>query len=137
MKDEDQMEALLESKLGDFKQLLAKVNEDALSKLYTDVLPYILSDTQYNMVGIIDNCLEKIIKGDFKVEIDQWNNYTITVEDQNGFSHEVKERLDTIWGTVVKKIYEANPQAVQDAYVKQLEAKIESLQKNLSEAYRR
>jgi len=134
---EDQMETLLESKLGDFKKQLSQINEDALSKLYTDVLPYVLSDTQYNMVNIIDDCLGKIIKGNFKVEIDQWNNYTITVEDQNGFTHCLRESSTTIWGTLVKAIYDANPQALENAHIKQLEARIESLQDNLTRAYQR
>lgn len=136
-KEDDQMEALLESKLGDFKKQLAQINEDVLSNLYTDVLPYVLSDTQFNMVGIIDDCLDKILKGSFEVEIDQWDNYTITVTDQNGFDHTLRESSSSIWGTLVKKIYDANPQALESAHIKQLEARIESLQDNLTRAYSR
>ncbi len=134
---EEQLETLLESKLVDFKQQLKDVNEDILSKLYTDILPYILSDTQFNMVGVIDSCLEKFIKGDFKVSIDKFDNYVIEVEDRNGFTHYIREYTDTIWGTIVAKIYDANPPACESAYIKQLECKVKSLESRLTEAYRR
>lgn len=133
--NDDQMEQLLSSKLVDFKKLLAELNEKVLSDLYCDVLPYVLSDSQFNMVRIIDGCLEKIIKGDFNVTIDQYNNYVITVTDHNGFDHRLQERIDTSHGTLVKRIFEANETAVRDAYVTQLEEKVEHLKQRLNEAY--
>lgn len=134
---DEQMEVLLESKLADFKKQLSQINEDALSKLYTDVLPYILSDTQFNMVQAIDVCLEKVIKGDFKVITDNHNNYVINVTDHNGFEHTLRESNTSIWGTLVKKIFEANPEALKDAYVQQLQARITSLEAEVMRAYRR
>ncbi len=134
---DERMEKLLNDKLFDFKSKLSQINEEALSNLYTDVLPYILSDTQFNMVGVIDSCLEKFIKGDFKVSIDKFDNYVIEVEDRNGFTHYIREHTDTIWGTIVAKIYDANPPACESAYIKQLECKVKSLEGRLTEAYRR
>lgn len=132
---DEQMETLLDSKLGDFKSKLKDITEQALSTLYSDCLPYILNDTQWNMKNIINTVIEKIIKGDFKAEIDNYNNYTITVTDQHGFEHNISERCDTRWGTLVEAIYKANPQAIIDARVRQLEEKVESLKASLNQAY--
>jgi hypothetical protein len=125
-------------KLTDFKSEINDLVESAVGRAYTDVLPYVLNDTEQNIAGIVSVCLEKIIRGDFKSEVSgEYEMHTLSVVDQNDVTHNVWTGSSNIYNNLVQAVFDKNREAIVDTRVKQLEAEIEMLKSRLSDAYRR
>lgn len=132
---ESQLEQLLARKLENFKGEMTRIQNEAIRGLYTDALPYVLTDTQYNISSIVEDCLDKFINNRFDVGITEHGYYSIKITELNGFTHNITANCHSVWDNIVKTIFEHNREAIVSTRITQLEAQLEMLKDQLNRGY--
>jgi hypothetical protein len=115
----DQLNAIISAMKADIK----KAAEDAISDAYSDILPYIVSDTEMNAMCQAADIVQSIIAGRFEFD----GNY-IVVEPAREFSPRVRlefttQKYDALRDAIIAKM----PKCPKDAKIKQLEETINDM----------
>ena len=111
--------------LDQFKKDTEALVEDAVTKIYTDLLPHVESDTEYNVQYRSDDVIKNLLAG--KVEV--YDDNTVKVSDSNGMSTFIRITSNQYDG-IRKKLLEVMPACPKDL-------EIESLKEQLKRAYER
>jgi hypothetical protein len=112
--DERRMEKLLMDKLEVFKRRIKEAAEDVSTNLYTDVLPYVVTDTQLNAAYLAESALNNFLRGS-KDEIVR-------------FPWRDKE--------VAMMLYDANKDRIESAIIDAMAEKIGQLNDRIEDFYK-
>lgn len=123
----EQQEAFLTEKLKEFTDKMTEAAKDVIADVYCDYLPHVMSDTECNVAIQTENAIRNILEGRFTVDGD----YLITNQ------RSVRIYLANSYGKLASNIYNTMPDKIENLTIKELEAKIKSLQSELDNAYRR
>ena len=132
---ETQLEEMLASRLSEFKTKMLEVADQALTAVHCELLPYVLSDTESNIAILVSSCLNNILEGKFEV-VEKLGYTYITVQDANHYTHHVTGYSQSLHENAIQKIYDSASKEIENTRIKQLEAKVESLQQQLTGSYR-
>lgn len=133
---ETQLEEMLASRLSEFKTKMLEVADQALTAVHCELLPYVLSDADSNMSFLVQSCLTNILEGKFEVVEGEGRTY-IAVKDTNNYEHHIIGYKQSQWDNAIQKIYDSASKEIENTRIAQLEAKVESLQQQLTGSYRR
>lgn len=133
---ETQLEEMLASRLSEFKTKMLEVADQALTAVHCELLPYVLSDTESNIAILVSSCLNNILEGKFEV-VEKLGYTYITVQDANHYTHHVTGYSQSLHHNAIQNIYDSASKEIENTRIAQLEAKVESLQQQLTGSYRR
>lgn len=134
--NDEQLEQMLKTRLDEYKKSMLTIADNALTAVYCELLPYTLGDAESNFQGLITDCVESFLKGDFKVEETTNGTLTLCVTDRNGYNHYIHNYAQNIWPNALQSIYDHAKKDVENVRIKQLEAQVESLKSQLQQSYR-
>ena len=121
---EQYIERKLMETLNSFKESMRKVAEDAVSEVYGDVLPYVVSDAEFSIVTRVEVCVKNLIAGDFEDVSTDGLSIVLQVSDSYGMKHRIHIANYT---RMFDKIYEMYKYELQDEKIKALEDEITRL----------
>ena len=121
----EQQEAFLAEKLIEFTDKLQEVAKDVISDVYCDYLPHVMNDTECNVSFQVSSAIEDILAGRFTVEGGHIVVGNVRAWHANPFSE------------IATTIYMAAQDKIENLTIKELETKIQSLNRQLQEAYSR
>lgn len=107
--------------LNNFKESMRKVAEDAVSEVYGDVLPYIVSDAEFNIASRVEGCVKNLIAGDFEDVSTDELSINLQVSDSYGMKHRIHISNYT---RMFDKIYEMYKDELQNEKIKALESEL-------------
>lgn len=121
---EQYIERKLMETLNSFKESMKKVAEDAVSEVYGDVLPYVVSDAEFNIANRVEGCVKNLIAGDFQDVSTDELSIILQVSDSYGMNHRIHIANYT---KMFDKIYEMYKDELQNEKIKALESEVKSL----------
>lgn len=121
---EQYIERKLMETLNSFKESMKKVAEDAVSEVYADVLPYVVSDAEFNIANRVEGCVKNLIAGDFQDVSTNELSVRLAVSDSYGMKHLIHISNYT---KMFDKIYETYKHELQNEKIKALEDEITRL----------
>lgn len=126
-------EKILQEALEELKQKAGDVLEDIMSRLYTDYLPHVETDTECNISYRVSGCVENILQGKFT----QVSEQSFTVSDTYGVEHLVSVQG---WRMDMKQLAVAllpsMGEIILKERIKELEEQNQRLVDELKQAYR-
>ena len=121
----EKQEAFLAEKLKEFTDKLQEVAKDVISDVYCDYLPHVMNDTECNVSFQVSSAIEDILAGRFTIEgghiIARGGNVRVWIA--NPFSQ------------IATTIYMAAQDKIENLTIKELQTKVEMLERQLKEAY--
>ena len=121
---EQYIERKLMETLNSFKESMRKVAEEAVSDVYADVLPYVVSDTEFNIANRVEGCVRNLIAGDFQDVSTDELSILLQVSDSYGMNHRIHIANYT---KMFDKIYEMYKDELQNEKIKALESEVKIL----------
>ena len=121
---EQYIESKLMETLNSFKESMKKVAEDAVSEVYGDVLPYVVSDAEFNIANRVEACVKNLIAGDFQDVSTDELSIILQVSDSYGMNHRIHIANYT---KMFDKIYEMYKDELQNEKIKALESEVKIL----------
>lgn len=121
---EQYIERKLMETLNSFKESMKKVAEDAVSEVYGDVLPYVVSDAEFNIANRVEGCVKNLIAGDFQDVSTDELSIILQVSDSYGMNHRIHIANYT---KMFDKIYEMYKDELQNEKIKALESEVNIL----------
>ena len=126
-------EKILQDALEELKQKAGDVLEDIMSRLYTDYLPYVETDTECNISYRVAGCIENMLQG----KITQVSEQSFTVSDTYGAEHLISVQG---WRMDMKQLAVAllpsMGETILKERIKELEGQNQRLVEELKQAYR-
>lgn len=126
-------EKILQDALEELKQKAGAVLEDIMSRLYTDYLPYVETDTECNISYRVAGCVENILQG----KITRVSEQSFTVSDTYGAEHLISVQG---WRMDMKQLAVAllprMGETILKERIKELEGQNQRLVEELKQAYR-
>ena len=121
----EQQEAFLAEKLKEFTDKMAEVAKEVITDVYCDYLPHVMTDTESNVCFKTSSAIEDILSGKFTVDGDCLvvSQGTVRVYIGNNYSN------------LATNIYKNAKDKIENQTIKELETKIQSLNRQLQEAY--
>lgn len=126
---EQYIERKLMETLNSFKESMKKVAEDAVSEVYGDVLPYVVSDAEFNIANRVEGCVKNLIAGDFQDVSTDELSIILKVSDSYGMKHRIHISNYT---KMFDKIYEMYKYELQNEKIKALESEVNILRDAVS-----
>lgn len=123
MKQED-IDKLLEEKFKSFKDGLKQLCDQTLDEIYSEYLPHVASDTECNVITQAEYALKDILQGRFSVDGDYLRIGKLNIY------------LESSYAEVAQGIYNAAPDKIENATIKELQYQIDGLKQQLEAAYR-
>lgn len=121
----EQQEAFLAEKLKEFTDKLQEVTKDVIRDVYCDYLPHVMSDTECNVSFQVSNAIEDILAGRFTIE----GGHIIACGGN------VRAWLANPFSEIATTIYMAAQDKIENLTIKELQTKVERLERQLKEAY--
>ncbi len=118
---EQYIEHKLMEALNSFKESMQKVAQDAVSEVYGDVLPYVVSDAEFNIANRVEGCVKNLIAGDFEDVSSDGLSVLLQVSDSYGINHRIHISNYT---KMFDKIYEMYKDELQNEKIKALESEL-------------
>ena len=125
--DIEQQEAFLAEKLKEFTDKMNEAAKGVIGDIYCAYLPHVMSDTECNVSTQATKAVGNILKGRFTVEGDY-----LTTNQGN-----VRVYLANSYGQIASNIYNNAQDKIENLTIKELQRKVESLEQQLVQAYRR
>ena len=126
-------EKILQDALEELKQKAGDVLEDIMSRLYTDYLPYVETDTECNISYRVAGCIENILQG----KITRVSEQSFTVSDTYGAEHLISVQG---WRMDMKQLAVALLPSMGDTIlrqrIKELEGQNQRLVEEIKQVYR-
>lgn len=122
----EQQEAFLAEKLKEFTDKLQEAAKDVISDVYCDYLPHVMSDTECNVSFQASSAIEDILAGRFTIE-----GGHIIARGGN-----VRAWLANPFSEIATTIYMAAQDKIENLTIKELQTKVEMLERQLLDAYR-
>lgn len=132
MTNEEIREKILLEAMGELKAKAGAVIESIMSDLYGEYLPHVASDTESNISYRVEGCIKSMIAGKYRVSTT--SDEHVWVNDGHGNDHLI---VLASYADTLKPLCDLMGETIQSNRIKQLEDKIESLQNQLQDAYRR
>ena len=120
----EQQEAFLAEKLKEFTDKLQEAAKEVIDDVYCDYLPHVMSDTECNVSFQVSGAIEDILAGRFTIEGGHIVVGNVRVWIANPFSE------------IATTIYTAAQDKIENLTIKELQTKVEMLERQLKEAYR-
>lgn len=121
----EQQEAFLAEKLKEFTDKLADVAKEVITDVYCDYLPHVMSDTECNVSFQVSNAIEDILAGRFTVE----GGHIIACGGN------VRVWIANPFSQIATTIYMAAQDKIENLTIKELQTKVEMLERQLKESY--
>lgn len=126
-------ETRLAAELDNFRKKMQEVSEEVMSNVYTDVLPHIASDTEYNISNRVEHCVKNLIAGRFEdISTDGLKPY-LKVAD--GYGMHCYIHLSQ-YSNMIKPIWDMFKGEIESVRIKQLEDQVNALQEEAKAFYR-
>ena len=132
MTNEEIREKILTEAMAELKTKAGEVIGSIMSDLYSDYLPHVVSDTDSNISYRVEGCIRNMIAGKYRASI--MSDEHVWVNDGYGSYHVI---VLANYSDTLKPLCDLMGETIQTNRIKQLEDKIESLQNQLQDAYRR
>ena len=132
MTNEEISEKILLEAMGELKTKAGEVIESIMSDLYSEYLPHVVSDTESNISYRVEGCIRSMLAGKYTVS-ESYPDH-VWVNDGYGNDHLI---VLASYADTLKPLCDLMGETIQANRIKQLEDKIESLQNQLQDAYRR
>lgn len=130
----DFIEGILKQQLDSFREKMVAVSDEVMSNVYTDVLPHIASDTEYNINNRVEYALKNLLSGNFEdISTDELKPF-IKVSDGYGMNCYIHMSQ---YDNVCKNIYEKCKEDIHNNVIEELKSKVERLQEDLKQSYLR
>lgn len=127
------IETRLAEELDNFRKKLQEVSEEVMGNVYSDVLPHVASDTEYNISNRVGCCVKNLIAGKFEnISTDTLNPY-FRVSDGYGMYCYVHVSQ---YSDMVKSIWDMFKGEIESVRIAQLESQVETLRREAAEFYR-
>lgn len=127
------IESKLNEKLNEFRTKIAQIGNEVLGDLYSDVLPHIASDTEFNISNRVQYSIENLLAGKFEdISTDTLKPY-LKINDGYGMYSYIHLSQ---YGQMCKNIYDVCKGDIENNVIKSLESEIERLKEHLNEAYK-
>ena len=127
------IETRLAEELDNFRKKLQEVSEEVMGNVYSDVLPHVASDTEYNISNRVECCVKNLIAGKFEdISTDSLNPY-LKVADGYGMNCYIHLSQ---YSSMIKPIWDMFKDEIESVRIQQLESQVETLQREASEFYR-
>ena len=127
---EDMRVELLTAALADLKAKASEVIDGVMGDLYCAYLPHVETDTESNIGTRVDGVVKNLVSGKFE----ECGDSMVAVSDGYGRNHFIS--INSYDG-LVKPLCDLMGPQITDARIEQLENQVESLKRQLEEAYRR
>ena len=121
----EQQETFLAEKLKEFTDKLQEVAKDVINDVYHDYLPHVMSDTECNVSFQASSAIEDILAGRFTIE----GGHIIT---RGG---NVRVWIANPFSQIATTIYMAAQDKIENLTIKELQTKVEMLERQLKESY--
>ena len=125
-------EQVLTKALEELKERAGAVIQSVMGDLYSDYLPHVVGDTDYNISYRVKGCIENIMEG--KIKVDEAYPNFFYVNDGYGYDHLIS--LGS-YGLNLKPLCDIMGETIQANRIKQLEQEVANLTVRLQDAYRR
>ena len=120
-------EKFLQDKLSEFVQQMKEAAEKVISDVEVDYLPHVMSDTESNVAWQAADIVQEILRGNFQEYESQWPGITV-----NGVYLHLTNHND-----LATAIYNKAKDKVENAAIKELQSRVNTLEEQLKQAYRR
>ena len=127
---EQTMETMLVSRMEELKTKAKEIIDCVMGDLYTEYLPYVVSDTEANIGSRVDGVVYNLIAGKFE-RIDE---RLVKVSDTYQCNHFIHINN---YDDLVKPLCAAMGADITNARIAQLEQEVKQLRSQLTDAYRR
>lgn len=128
------IEDKLNEKLLEFRKKVTEIGNEVLGDLYSDVLPYIASDTEFNISNRVQHSVENLLSGKFEdISTDTLKPYLKISDGYGMYSYIHLSR----YSQMCKHIYDVCKHEIENNRILQLEQEVETLKERLTESYRR
>ena len=121
----EQQEAFLAEKLKEFTDKLQEVAKEVIDDVYCDYLPHVMSDTECNVSFQVSSAIEDILAGRFTVE----GGHIIACGGN------VRVWIANPFSEIATTIYVAAQDKIENLTIKELQTKVEMLERQLKESY--
>ena len=121
MEAEERMTNIINS----FKIKLASVAEDAISEVYSEILPHVENDTFMNVQYRSQRVIENMISGKFTVVDDN----TVRISDDNDMCVDIKV-TDTQWDNLRRSLLTVMPACPKDLEISSLKEQLKFAENN-------
>ena len=115
-----------EQLINEFKEKMIKEVDEAISYLYSDVLPHVENDTCMNVQYRTEDTIKNLISGTFQKDPDGKGVY---VTDNNGVGVHLYI-TDMMYDNMRENLIKAMPVCPKDLKIKSLELIIKNMQDN-------
>ncbi|MNR41671.1 hypothetical protein D3C85_1600880 [compost metagenome] len=106
---------------------MKEVAEKVISDVEVEYLPHVMSDTESNVDWQASDCIKEILRGNFKVYEGQWPAITV-----KGVFIGLSNCHD-----LATAIYNKAKDKVENAAIKELQSRVNTLEEQLKQAYSR
>ena len=120
----DQQEKFLQDKLSEFAQQMKELAEKVISDVEVEYLPHVLTDTDLNVSSRVGYCIRKILKGEFEIL-------------ESGVVTDGVYVAITDYDNLATAIYNKAKDKVENAAIKELQGRVNTLEEQLKQAYSR
>ena len=121
MEAEERMTNIINS----FKIKLASVAENAISEVYSEILPHVENDTFMNVQYRSQRVIENMIAGKFTVV----NDNTVRINDDNDMCVDIKV-TDTQWDNLRRSLLTVMPACPKDLEIASLKEQLKFAENN-------
>jgi hypothetical protein len=130
----DYIEKKLNDKLCEFRTKIAEIGNEVLGDLYSDVLPHIASDTEFNISNRVQKSISNLLEGEFKdISTDRLKPY-IQVSDGYGMNSYIHLSQ---YNKMCNNIYEVCKDNIHNNIIENLKQEVVQLKEQLTRSYSR
>lgn len=127
---EQAMETMLIAKMDELKIKAKELIDGVMGEIYTDYLPYVVTDTEANIGSRVDGVIFNLLAGKFE----RLDERLVKVSDTYQGYHFVHINN---YDELVKPLCAAMGADITNARIAQLEQEVKQLRTQLNDAYRR
>ena len=120
-----QAEERMTNIINSFKIKLASVAENAISEVYSEILPHVENDTFMNVQYRSQRVIENMIAGKFTVVDDN----TVRINDDNDMCVDIKV-TDTQWDNLRRSLLTVMPACPKDLEIASLKEQLKFAENN-------
>lgn len=130
---DERIAEVLTQKLDDFQQAMLNIANDAISGVYGDVLPYIVTDTEANIGYRVEGSLRNILSGKFEdISTDKLKPFIKVADSYGGYSCLHMSQ----YNDMCLNVYNLCKGDIENNVVAGLQQRVKDLEERLTEAYR-
>lgn len=128
------IENKLTQELDKFRESMKLIADEAMGNVYSDVLPHITSDTEFNITNRVEGVVKNLIKGNFEDISTETLKPYFRVNDDYGMHVHIHM---SEYSKMCENLYEKFKGDIENNVVASLKSEVQRLKDQLESAYRR